>query len=74
MSKSFATVAERAVTPRGTLSRSSPAEDIAGGSVYDALVALAAEGIGATVVTLDRQARFTCAAIGVEVASPQAFA
>jgi predicted nucleic acid-binding protein len=40
--------------------------DLAGGAVYDALIALAARDAGATLVSLDRRAERTYAACGVE--------
>jgi toxin FitB len=55
--------AEQARTVHVTLSRIA----VAGGAVYDALVALAAKENGATLATRDARARGTYDAVGVKV-------
>jgi predicted nucleic acid-binding protein len=55
--------AEQARTVHATLSRIA----VAGGAVYDALVALAAKENGATLATRDARARGTYDAVGVKV-------
>lgn len=42
---------------------------VSGGAIYDALVALTARDAGATLVTRDRRALATYAALGVDVAT-----